>query len=46
VSITTTIVVDDCPNELRPKGMAMIGIAFSIGFVVGRFITSMNLVLS
>ncbi|XP_021955092.1 major facilitator superfamily domain-containing protein 10 isoform X1 [Folsomia candida] len=35
VSISTTIVSDDCPAEMRPKGMALIGIAFSVGFVVG-----------
>jgi predicted MFS family arabinose efflux permease len=36
VSISTTIVSDDCPAEMRPKGMAFIGIAFSVGFVVGK----------
>jgi len=36
VSICTTIVADDCPKEMRPKGMACIGIAFSVGFVVGK----------
>lgn len=38
VSISTTIVSDDCPAEMRPKGMALIGIAFSVGFVVGKLL--------
>jgi len=35
VSICTTIVADDSSPEWRPKGMAFIGGAFSIGFTVG-----------
>ncbi|CAG7721131.1 unnamed protein product [Allacma fusca] len=35
VSLSTAIVADDCTADERPKGMAMIGGAFSIGFVVG-----------
>jgi predicted MFS family arabinose efflux permease len=36
VSICSTIVADDCPPQVRPRGMAMIGVAFSIGFTVGK----------
>lgn len=41
VSLSTAIVADDCTSADRPKGMALIGGAFSIGFVVGPGIGAM-----
>lgn len=38
VSLSTAIVADILPQEKRGKGMALIGIAFSIGFVFGPLI--------
>ncbi|XP_071168317.1 major facilitator superfamily domain-containing protein 10-like [Mytilus edulis] len=38
VSLATAIVADILPQEKRGKGMALIGIAFSIGFVFGPLI--------
>ncbi|KAK3609229.1 hypothetical protein CHS0354_035168 [Potamilus streckersoni] len=38
VSISTAVVADILPQEKRGKGMALIGIAFSIGFVFGPII--------
>lgn len=35
VSLSYAIVADACDTNQRPKGMAMIGVAFSVGFVVG-----------
>lgn len=36
VSLSYAIVADVCKDDERPKGMALIGGAFSIGFVVGK----------
>ncbi|XP_054714030.1 LOW QUALITY PROTEIN: major facilitator superfamily domain-containing protein 10-like [Uloborus diversus] len=38
ISLCTAIVTDLCPEKSRGKGMAFIGIAFSIGFIVGPVI--------
>jgi len=38
VSLSYAIVSDVTPAEKRTKGMAMIGVAFSVGFVVGPLI--------
>lgn len=37
VSLTTAIITDANAEEKRGKGFAMIGIAFSIGFIVNHF---------
>ena len=39
VSLSTAIVADACTADERPKGMALVGGAFSIGFVVGNYAT-------
>merc|ERR1712226_1616854 len=38
VSLSTAIVADVSPPEKRGKGMALIGIAFSVGFLIGPLI--------
>jgi MFS family permease len=38
VSLATAIVTDESTPKTRGKGMALIGIAFSIGFIVGPII--------
>eukprot|EP00057_Strongylocentrotus_purpuratus_P029134 XP_011683608.1 PREDICTED: major facilitator superfamily domain-containing protein 10-like [Strongylocentrotus purpuratus] len=38
VSLSTTIVTDISTTKTRGKGMAMIGLAFSVGFIVGPMI--------
>lgn len=38
ISLSTAIVADVAPPEKRGKGMALIGIAFSIGFLIGPMI--------
>ncbi|XP_071491645.1 major facilitator superfamily domain-containing protein 10-like [Diadema antillarum] len=38
VSLSTTIVTDVSSRERRGKGMALIGLAFSVGFIVGPMI--------
>ncbi|KAL5016481.1 hypothetical protein ScPMuIL_006070 [Solemya velum] len=38
VSLSTAIIADVLPKEKRGKGMAIIGIAFSVGFVFGPLI--------
>eukprot|EP00057_Strongylocentrotus_purpuratus_P010197 XP_011664671.1 PREDICTED: major facilitator superfamily domain-containing protein 10 [Strongylocentrotus purpuratus] len=38
VSLSTTIVTDISTTKNRGKGMAMIGLAFSVGFIVGPMI--------
>ncbi|ELU06772.1 hypothetical protein CAPTEDRAFT_171281 [Capitella teleta] len=38
VSISTAIVADISPPEKRGRGMAVIGIAFSVGFIIGPMI--------
>ncbi|XP_033102842.1 major facilitator superfamily domain-containing protein 10-like [Anneissia japonica] len=38
VSLSTTIVTDVSTTKTRGKGMALVGIAFSVGFIVGPLI--------
>ncbi|KFM77142.1 Major facilitator superfamily domain-containing protein 10, partial [Stegodyphus mimosarum] len=38
ISLSTAIVTDLCSEKKRGKGMALIGIAFAIGFIVGPMI--------
>ncbi|GFY64116.1 major facilitator superfamily domain-containing protein 10 [Trichonephila inaurata madagascariensis] len=38
ISLSTAIVTDLCSERKRSKGMALIGIAFGIGFIVGPII--------
>ncbi|XP_064466307.1 major facilitator superfamily domain-containing protein 10-like isoform X2 [Ornithodoros turicata] len=38
ISLCTAIITDVCSAKLRGKGMALIGIAFSLGFIVGPMI--------
>ncbi|CAL1274847.1 unnamed protein product [Larinioides sclopetarius] len=38
ISLSTAIVTDLCSERQRSKGMALIGIAFAIGFIVGPII--------
>ncbi|XP_053407430.1 major facilitator superfamily domain-containing protein 10-like [Mercenaria mercenaria] len=38
ISLSTTVVADVLPPQRRGKGMALIGVAFSIGFVFGPLI--------
>ncbi|GIX83021.1 major facilitator superfamily domain-containing protein 10 [Caerostris extrusa] len=38
ISLSTAIVTDLCSERKRSKGMALIGIAFAIGFIVGPII--------
>ncbi|KAF8774109.1 major facilitator superfamily domain-containing protein 10-like [Argiope bruennichi] len=38
ISLSTAIVTDLCSEKKRSKGMALIGIAFAIGFIVGPVI--------
>ncbi|XP_060076595.1 major facilitator superfamily domain-containing protein 10-like [Ylistrum balloti] len=38
ISLSTAVVADILPQERRGKGMALIGVAFSIGFVFGPLI--------
>ncbi|UYV73499.1 MFSD10 [Cordylochernes scorpioides] len=35
ISLSTAVMADVCPPSTRNKGMALVGIAFSIGFIVG-----------
>ena len=41
VSLSTAVVADTSTENKRGKGMAMIGIAFSIGFIVGPLLGAM-----
>ncbi|XP_022685768.1 major facilitator superfamily domain-containing protein 10-like [Varroa jacobsoni] len=41
VSICTTIVADVCSPQVRAKGMALVGAAFSVGFLIGPVIGAM-----
>lgn len=38
ISLSTAIVTDICPPEKRARGMAVIGVAFSVGFIIGPLI--------
>lgn len=38
ISLSTAVVTDVCSLKLRGKGMALVGIAFSVGFIVGPLI--------
>lgn len=38
VSLSMAIIADVCPMKTRGKGMALIGIAFSLGFIIGPLI--------
>lgn len=38
ISLSTAVVTDVCNSKLRGKGMALVGVAFSIGFIVGPMI--------
>lgn len=38
ISLSTAVITDVCNSKLRGKGMALIGVAFSIGFIVGPLI--------
>lgn len=42
ISLSTAIVTDVSSEEKRGKGFAMIGIAFSLGFIVSVFCTHIN----
>ncbi|CAI9738846.1 facilitator superfamily domain-containing 10-like [Octopus vulgaris] len=41
ISLSTAIVTDVSSAEKRGRGMALIGIAFSLGFIIGPFIGAM-----
>lgn len=38
ISLSTAVITDVCNSKLRGKGMALIGVAFSVGFIVGPLI--------
>lgn len=38
ISLSTAVVTDVCSTKVRGKGMALIGIAFSVGFIIGPMI--------
>uniref|UniRef100_A0A0K8R469 Putative tetracycline-efflux transporter pediculus us corporis tetracycline-efflux transporter n=1 Tax=Ixodes ricinus TaxID=34613 RepID=A0A0K8R469_IXORI len=38
ISLSTAVITDVCSSKIRGKGMARIGVAFSVGFIVGPLI--------